>query len=173
MGSLIIRNILRFVMCILLQGLVFVGLTINMPVLNNTNIIIYPIAILLLPLRTPTSLIMIFAFIMGMALDFFYNTPGMHASASVLTAFLRPYVLSWIEPRGGYTVESSPTLHEYGRSWFFRYAAISMAIHLFFLFSVQVFTFVYFSEILIKTILSWIASMVFIMFYILIFNPRE
>ena len=173
MGSLIVKNIIRFLIVFLLQAFVLASFTINYPILDNTNVIIYPLIILLFPLRTPNGLILLYSFGLGIMLDFFYNSPGIHASAAVLTAFLRPYVLSWIEPRGGYSVESSPTMREYGSTWFVMYSAILMLVHLFFLFSVQAFTFAYIIEILLKTLLSFIVSMVFILIYMYLFNPKE
>lgn len=173
MGSLILKNIIRFLIVFLLQAFVLASFTINYPILDNTNVIIYPLIILLFPLRTPNGLILLYSFGLGIMLDFFYNSPGIHASAAVLTAFLRPYVLSWIEPRGGYSVESSPTMREYGSTWFVMYSAILMLVHLFFLFSVQAFTFVYIIEILLKTLLSFVVSMIFILIYMYLFNPKE
>lgn len=173
MGSLILKNSFRFIFFLLLQGLLLQGLTINYPILNNTNIIIYPIVILLLPLRTPSALILLLAFALGLILDIFYNTPGIHAATTVLTAYLRPFILAWIEPRGGYTVEASPTIREYGSKWFLIYSSVLMGIHLFVLFSIQAFTFVYISEIFTKTILSFLVSMMFILAYMFLANPKE
>ena len=173
MGSLIAKNIFRFLIVFLLQAFVLISLTINYPILDNINVIIYPVIILLLPLRTPNAFILIIGFVLGLLLDIFYNSPGVHASASVLIAFLRPFVLSWVEPRGGYSVESSPTMREYGNTWFIMYSSILMLIHLFFLFSVQAFTFVFIIEILLKTLLSFVISMVFILIYMYLFNPKE
>lgn len=173
MGSLIVKNFFRFLIVFLLQAFVLMSLTISYPVLDNINIIIYPIVIMMLPLRTPNALILLIAFALGILLDLFYNSPGVHASATVLIAFIRPFVLSWLEPRGGYTVESSPTMREYGSSWFILYASILLFIHLFFLFSVQAFTFVYILEILLKTVMSFIVSMIFILIYMYLFNPKE
>lgn len=173
MGSLIIKNFFRFLIVFLLQAFVLMSLTISYPVLDNINIIIYPVVIMMLPLRTPNALILLIAFVLGILLDLFYNSPGVHASATVLIAFMRPYVLSWLEPRGGYTVESSPTMREYGSSWFILYASILLFIHLFFLFSVQAFTFVYILEIFLKTVMSFIVSMIFILIYMYLFNPKE
>lgn len=173
MGATIVRNLIRFVFILLLQVLVFRSLTIYFPVLDNISIIIYPVIIMLLPMRTPNALILMIAFILGILIDMFYNTPGVHASACVFTGFIRPFALSRIEPRGGYSVDSSPTILAYGNSWFLLYASILLFIHLFFLFSVQEFTFAYILRIIIRTVLSFIASLLFILIYMYLFNPRE
>ena len=173
MSSLVIKNIVRFILAILLQGLFFISIGLNYPILDKMVIIIYPIAIMLLPIRTPKSLIVFLGFILGTAIDFFYTTPGINAAASVFMAFIRPYLLAWLEHRGGYQVESVPVPKEFGFKWFFYYASIFMGIHLFILFSIQHFTFAFIFEIILKTIESFIASMIFILIYILIFNPEE
>ncbi|HQP76454.1 MAG TPA: hypothetical protein PL069_03545 [Saprospiraceae bacterium] len=173
MGGTIARNLVRFVFILLLQVLVFRSLTIYYSVLDNISIIIYPVIIMLLPMRTPGALILVIAFVLGILVDMFYNTPGVHASACVFTGFIRPFVLSRLEPRGGYTVDSSPTIIAYGNRWFLFYSSILLLLHLFFLFSVQKFTFVYFLEIITRTFLSFIASMIFILVYMYLFNPKE
>ena len=173
MRSLILRNLGRIIFIFLLQVVVLFSIVIDYPILDNMNIIIYPLIIILLPLRTLNVLTLIIAFILGLLIDMFYNTPGVNTAATVLIAYIRPFVLSWIEPRGGYSVESSPTLNHYGSRWFITYASIMMLIHLFVLFSIQAFTFVYIVEILLKTIFSFIGSMVFIMIYMYLFNPKE
>ena len=93
MGGTIARNLVRFVFILLLQVLVFRSLTIYYPVLDNISIIIYPVIIMLLPMRTPGALILVIAFVLGILVDMFYNTPGVHASACVFTGFIRPFVL--------------------------------------------------------------------------------
>lgn len=173
MNSVVLRNILRFIFFLLLQVLVLKSFTINLPFLSNLNIIMYPIVIFLLPIAMPAAGSVITGFLLGIIIDFFYNTPGVHASTTTFTAFVRQYVLRMIEPRGGYNVDGSPTMYQFGRSWFVKYCAVMLAIHLFVLFSVQAFTLYYILDILIKTILSFVGSFLFILAYMLLINPKE
>lgn len=136
-------------------------------------VVLYPLFIILLPLRTPRALSLILAFILGLAIDVFYDSPGLHAGASVFTAYLRPFVLGWLEPREGYNVNHSPTKARLGFDWFWRYAAIMLAAHLFFYFSLMEFSPVYFLSILLKTLFSFATSYVFLLMVVFIFNPVD
>jgi hypothetical protein len=127
----------------------------------------------LLPLRTPKALVIFLSFVIGLTVDFLYDTLGVHASAAVFTGFVRSLVLKMFEPRGAYNMSYSPTIARMGLAWFVRYAAILMFAHIFFYYSVEAFTFVYIADILIKTFVSFFASMVFIMIFQLLFNPQE
>jgi hypothetical protein len=149
------------------------GLTIDNGILIHMNIIIYPLAILLLPVNTPKFVQLLSAFLLGIAIDFFYNSPGVNAATCVLLAFSRSFLLNRLEPRGGYNVDSVLTLSQYGFKWFITYSSIFMGAFLLVLFSIQQFTFVFIHLILLKTILSFIISMLFIVVYMFLFNPKE
>ncbi len=173
MNNIVVINVLRFTGLVVLQGLVFQNLSSSWEKFPYLSVIIFPLFILLLPLRMAKSSIILLGFLIGIAVDFFYNSLGLHAAAAVFTAFIRPYVLMWLEPRGGYNTNYSPTAKRMGISWFLKYSSILMFLHLFFYFSAEAFTFVYILDIMIKTVISFILSMIFILIYQLIFNPLD
>jgi hypothetical protein len=112
--------------------------------------------ILLLPLQmSPISLIAV-AFLSGLVVDMFYNTPGINASASVLIGFIRPYWLSLITPRGGYEDVDIPRLKTLGFSWFITYTAPLIFIHHLTLFIVEAGDLINFWFVLSKTVFSTI-----------------
>jgi hypothetical protein len=161
-------NALRFAMLILVQGLLLKDL----PEVTSKyiQILIYPIAILLLPLEMAVPLLVLAGFFLGLAVDFFYGTIGVHAAASTFSAFLRPYIIKAFEPRAGFGTLPIPNVN---LNWFLRYASIFYALHLFFYFTVEAFTFVYIGQITLQTISAWILSMVLVGIYMVIFNPKE
>ena len=173
MTNSIVPNILRFVLLILLQAMIFIQFAFGWSGRIYVHTIIYPLFIMLLPLNVPRWLMSVLAFIMGILIDIAYNSPGVHASALVFTAFIRSSVLALLEPREGYSINMIPTAHKMGISWFFRYASILLLIHLLFYFSVEVFTFFYFGEIILKTIFSYLSSIAFIMMTMVLFNPKS
>ena len=173
MNSVVRANVFRFIGLVLLQGLVLQYIGTTWEDFPYLHIIVFPVFILLLPLRTPEPLVILLGFVVGMAVDAFYQSYGLHASAAVFTAFLRPRIIKILEPRGGYNINFSPTAERLGMGWFMRYAAILMFLHLFFYFSVEAFTFVYFTDILLKTIISYLVSMTFVIIYQVIFNPVD
>jgi len=173
MNSTITANILRFLGLVVLQVLVFKRLSFEWENFNYISIIIYPIFILLLPIRTPHALLVFIAFLLGLTIDIFYDSIGVHASAAVWTAFIRPYVLKAIAPRGGYNLNFGLTKHRLGLNWFFTYSSIMMLAHLAWYFSVNAFTFYYISDILLRTIFSFIISMIFVIMYQYLLDPRD
>ena len=59
---------------------------------------LYISVILFLPNTLPVSGVIIIAFFIGLSVDVFSNTAGLHASACVLIAFLRSYILKILFP---------------------------------------------------------------------------
>lgn len=173
MNRLIFVNIFRFIGLIFVQGLVIKRITAGWEDFPYVQILLYPIFILLLPLRTPRPLVLLLAFFLGLAIDMFYNSPGVHASVCLITAVLRPLVLKRLEPRGGYTALHAPNREKMGWNWFLQYVSFLMGVHLFFYFSVEYFTFAYLLNILLKTFFSFIFSMIFVLMFMLLFNPKE
>jgi hypothetical protein len=142
-------------------------------ILKYFHPILYPVFIMLLPIRTPTTLVVTLGFILGISVDYFYASLGIHASATVFIAFSRSLLLNLMEPRGGYNVNYSPTRRRLGMSWFLRYAAFMLGIHLLFYFSVEAFTFVYIDRILLNFLFSFILSFALLVLYVLLFNPKD
>ena len=152
-------NITRFVVLVLLQVLIFSNIELN----GYINPYIYILFILLIPFEVPGWLLLITGFLLGLAVDLFYLTPGMHASASVFAAFIRPYVLQYFSPRDGYETGTKPRVYYYGLSWFAKYSAILVFAHHFFLFAVEIFRFSEFHIIIVKTIISAAISTIIIL----------
>ncbi len=174
MNSLWTKNLIRIVVLILLQVLLFKRIYFGWENFNYFAFLVYPLAILLLPVRTPRVPVLFIGFLIGIIVDLFYDSPGVHASACVFLAFIRPYLLKMIEPRGGYpTQDLGPTKRQFGTNWFLIYTAMGLAAHLLVYFSVEVFTFVFFFEILLKVIFSFIVSYICILLYIFLLNPKD
>lgn len=172
MNSVFFSNALRFIFLVLLQTLLFKQLTFSWIGLTNISVIIYPIFIFLLPHRTTPFVVIALGFLIGFAVDIFYSSPGVHASAMVLTAFLRPLILKIFEPRGGYDVKQIPSKHFVGRNTFVLYAGTLLLIHLLMYFSMLAFSFVFIGEILLRTIISFFPSLLFVVIYQYLFDPK-
>ena len=173
MNSTLVKNLIRAVVFVLLQGLVLQRIYIGGASFNYFSLIIYPVVIMLLPIQTSRAALIFIGFAMGLAVDLFYGSLGVHASACLFIAFIRPMVLRIMEPRGGYPIPSSPLPRDFGLQWFVQYSALMLVFYLLFYFSMEVFTFVYLGQILLKTISSFILSMLAILAYIMLFNPKS
>ncbi len=172
MNNVNLRNGWRLILLLLFQVAVFKQLNMQWSYAVYFHIFIYPIFILLLPFRYSKVVIILLAFLMGIIVDIFYNSIGIHASACVFTAFIRPNILAINKPQSDYDVLLSPNATNYGFLWFLRYASILLFLHLFFYFSVEAFTFVYIGQIILKTLASFFISILFIILYQFIFNPK-
>ncbi len=137
------------------------------------HVFIYPLFILLLPLSFVPLLVLSLAFFMGITIDFFYDSPGVHASAMVFVAYIRKPILSFLEPRKGYDLIKPPSLQQMGLSWFASYISIILFLFLLFYFSVEAFSFIYYFDIAMRTIFSFIASLIIVFLHQLISNTRR
>ena len=173
MSNIVATNILRFLVFVLVQVLLLKNIDIGGVNFNYISIIIYPLFIFLLPFRVPHALLILLGFLIGISVDIFYDSFGVHASASVFSAWIRPGVLRLFTPKGGYNLNYSPVPDRYGFNWFLAYVATMLFAHLFFYFSVDAFTFYYIDKILLRTISSFIISLGVIILYQVIFNPKE
>jgi rod shape-determining protein MreD len=151
---LITRNIVRFIVVILFQVLVMDNVMISGYMIPY----IYLIFILLMPFETPRWVQLLSGFALGMGIDIFEHTPGMHTAATVLIAFIRPYLLNLLAPRDGYEPDTFPRIHYYGFLWFLKYSVILVVIHHFMLFYLEVFQLKDFLSTLLRVILSTILS---------------
>lgn len=150
MISDIIKNIFRFFFLVLFQVLILNNIQLS----GYLNPFLYVLFILMLPFQTPKWLVLILAFIIGISVDMFSNTGGMHAAASVLMAFLRQPVLKLISPRDGYDIVQRPTIQQFGFGWFFSYVGILVLIHHLCLFYMEAFHFTDFFSTFLRVILS-------------------
>lgn len=158
MIKLLLSNSLRFVVLVLLQVVVFN----NIGLYNMVNPYVYVLFILLLPLETPLYLLLGLSFMMGLSIDVFSNTGGMHAAASTMMAFVRPLILLIITPRGGYEHQPVPNLPNMGIQWFLTYSTVLVLVHHLLLFQLEVFRINEFLITFTRSILSTIFTLVLI-----------
>jgi hypothetical protein len=173
MNLALLNNGIRFVILLLLQVIVFSQVRIGPLGLYYIDIIVFPLAYLLLPFRTPRELQFLLAFGIGLVVDLSMQSPGLHAGASVFTIAVRPIILRLLEPRGGYDKLHSPTLKRFKWPWFASFMSILSFVHILFYFSMEVFTPLFLGAILIKTLLSWFVSTLFIFLIMIILNPLD
>jgi rod shape-determining protein MreD len=93
MGRSIIVNILRFIFLVFIQ----VFLLKNITLYSFSTPYLYILFILLLPFETPNLLLFPLAFILGLTIDAFYDTPGLHAASCVLLTLFHHFFLFNLE----------------------------------------------------------------------------
>lgn len=173
MNNLIISNGLRIAIYILLQVLVLKEITLGGAQQPLIFIFIYPLVLVILPIRIPQFFVLFLAFVLGLIIDFFYLSPGVHAGACLWMTLFRPMALRIFEPKNGYHTDAEPTIGDMGVLWFAQYAGSLLLIFFISYFSLQIFTFVYTAEILIKAVLSFLVSGIIIFLMQLFFSFKS
>jgi rod shape-determining protein MreD len=151
-------------------AIMFVALVlIQVLILNNiqfsgfVNPYVYILFILLLPFTIPGYVLLGLSFLLGLSIDIFNNTPGVHAGATVLLGFLRPGIASLISSREMIEKGSTPNMKQLGFASFLKYTVIAVLVHHLFLFYAEAFSFGGFFHTLLRCILSGIFSIVIIL----------
>ena len=160
MSRTILINLLRFIILVFLQ----VFLLKNISLYNLSTPYLYILFILLLPFEIPNILLFALAFITGLTIDAFYDTPGLHSAACVVLAFVRVIFISITVQKDGFDNEPEPTLSVMGFRWFFIYASVLTLTHHFFLLNLEVFRI---SEIQ-YTLVRFVLSSIFTVFLMLL-----
>lgn len=173
MNSNILPNVWRFFGLLAVQVLLLkqMGQAVNS---TYFNVLLYPLFILFLPMQTAAPVLVLLGFAIGMAVDIFYATPGIHASAGAFSGFARTFVVGAFAPKGGFSPKE-PIFSPTHVSWqtFIQGAAAFMFLHIFWYFSVDAFTFVFFGSILLKTLAAWALTMIFVVLYAALLNPKN
>lgn len=135
--------------------------------------LLYPVLILLLPIRADYFVTMSYALVIGFTLDIFSSTPGLHASALVLLAYLRPRLLRLFfqqdEKKLGW---ARPTIYRLGFMPFLFYISAGIVIHHLFYFTLQIWSWSNILIILYKTIVSGLLTTLMILIGQFIFYSR-
>ena len=156
----ILGTLISFILYLFLQ----VTVVRNMVLFDTAFCYVYVAFIILLPFEITPVLLMVVAFLCGFMIDIFYDTLGIHAAACVLIAFLRPYWIKTVPPRGGYEIGMRPTIKIMGFSWFMTYTLPLILIHHTVIFFVEIgglhlfgFTFV---KVISSTVLTFLVVVI-------------
>lgn len=146
----IIRNIIRFILLVAAQILIINNIELG----RFINPFLYVLFIIILPFEAPKWLVLLSAFLIGITMDMFSDTGGMHAAACVFMGYIRPGVLKLFSPRDGYEFGTQPTVQYLGVPWFLSYAGILILSHHLILFYVEIFRFSEFFSTFFRVIVS-------------------
>jgi rod shape-determining protein MreD len=157
-ATTIIRNIIRFILLVLVQTLIIKNIELG----RFINPFIYVLFIIILPFETPKWLLLLSAFLLGITVDMFYDTAGMHAAACVFMAYVRPGILKLFSPRDGYEFGTQPTIQYLGIPWFLSYAGILIVLHHMALFYIEIFRLEEFFSTFFRVIISSIFTLLLV-----------
>ncbi|MFH6768742.1 rod shape-determining protein MreD [Gaetbulibacter aquiaggeris] len=166
MNSAIYTNIMRF---ILLAGLQVLVLN-HINFLGYINPYIYILFIMLFPVKNNRTLFVFLSFLLGLTIDIFSDSGGIHAAACVSIAYVRPVILKF----------SFGTIYEYQTIKFdtvefsskFTFIVIMTVIHHLILFSLEIFNA---SKVILtfqKTLFSSIFTIILCIMITIIFSRK-
>jgi len=167
MGSNQILTIFgRFVILVLLQVIV----------LNNINLVgyinpyIYILFIVLYPLDGNKTTLIFLSFLLGLSIDIFENSGGVHAAASVFIAYVRDFVLKY---SFGVSYEyNNVKLNKATVSEKITYLGSIILFHHIILFSLEIFSFNHMLLLLKSTLFSGVFSFILIYGSIVLFSRK-
>ncbi|MDH7445472.1 rod shape-determining protein MreD [Aquimarina sp. 2201CG14-23] len=167
MNNNVLLYIGRFIVLVLVQ--VFILNHINF--LGYLNPYIYIIFILLAPININKSLFLFLSFILGLTIDMFGDSGGVHAAASIIIAYLRPVVLRSVF---GLSYEfQTVKLSKVGLGERLAYVTLMVFLHHTILFSLEIFNFSHTLLIAKKTLFSSLFSIIVIMLVLVLFRRKD
>ncbi len=170
MNSGYLAPLIRFFVLLIFQVLILKNINIYPP---YVQVFIYPLFILLLPMKTPQWALLLLGFLIGISVDMFYDSLGLHAAAGVLIAYARKFVAKFLEPHGGYEINDNPNKTDMGFTWFLQYSSLLMTVFVLYVFILEEFSFMNIGLILLKSVIAFILSMIVILLHHFIFNPKN
>jgi len=167
MNSTVIINIIRFVLLLALQVVVF----------NNINLFgqydpfPYILFILLYPVNGNKAGLLVSSFFLGLILDMFMNSGGAHAAACVTLAYLRPvfFKFSFGISYEYQTVKINDRLSPER----FSFLLISVVTHHLILYLLEVFRFSLALDILIRVLVTTIFTLLISIIIIYLIKPGK
>ncbi|WP_066224083.1 rod shape-determining protein MreD [Formosa haliotis] len=166
MNSSVISQIFKFLLLVLVQVVILNHINF----LGYINPYLYILFIVLYPIKNDRIVFLLLSFLLGILVDIFSDSGGIHAAACVTIAYIRPLVLKW----------SFGTVYEHQTIKFnnvdfgskLMYISILTVVHHLILFLLEVFNF---SEILLtlqKTLFSSIFTILLCIIVTIIFSKR-
>jgi len=167
MNSIVGINIARFIVLVLVQGLVLNHINF----LGYINPYIYILFIILYPVKNNSSLFIFLSFLLGLCVDIFSDSGGVHAAASVTIAFLRP----------GFLKSVFGALYEHQTIKFsnidfapkLSYITLVTIVHHFILFTLEIFSLSKIILVAQKTLFSSIFTIIICILVTIIFTRKN
>lgn len=167
MNSTLLVNIFRFILLLAVQIIVFN----NMNFFGFVSPFPYILFIILYPVNGNKSGLLIASFLLGLVMDMFSNSGGIHAASCLALAFYRPYLFKF---SFGLSYEyQTVKLNDILTPERFSFILLSVLIHHFVLFVLEAFQFSFFWDILLRTALSTVFTIIICIIIIYLIKPNK
>jgi len=124
-----LREIIQYSLWFLLYLVLQILIMRNIVLFDYAFCFVYIAGILLLPAEVNRTLLLIVGFLTGLLVDVFYNTLGMHAAATVLVAYLRPFWIQLQLETKGTTDRLAISMNELGIGGYLAFLLPQVFIH--------------------------------------------
>lgn len=118
-------GLFRAILLILAQVILFK----NLVLFDSAFCFAYILILLMLPMDTNPIVQLLIGFVVGIIVDSFYNTLGIHAAASVFLVYVRIYWSKVMTPSGGYDSGPKINVRTQGLGWFITYTYPLVLVH--------------------------------------------
>ncbi|MES2812538.1 MAG: rod shape-determining protein MreD [Bacteroidota bacterium] len=167
MNSAILLNIVRFVLLIAAQVVIFN----NIDLFGFINPFPYILFILLYPVNSNRAGLLIASFFLGLTIDLFENSGGVHAAACLILAYFRP---TYFKFAFGLSYEyQTIKINDRLSPERFTFIFISILTHHLILFLLEFFKFSFILDALWRTILSALFTLITSIIIIYLFKPSK
>jgi rod shape-determining protein MreD len=167
MNSTLLVNVFRFILLLAVQIIVFN----NFNFLGYVSPFPYLLFIILYPVNGNKSGLLVASFLLGLIVDMFSNSGGIHATACLALAYLRPYIFKF---SFGLSYEyQTIKLNDVLTPERFSFILLSVVIHHFTLFLLEAFQFSFFWDILLRTLLSTVFTILICIIIIYLIKPNK
>lgn len=150
----------RYIIVMLLQILLFDQLQLW----GACHPYIYVLCLLMMPITLPHSADMIIGAVVGLIMDVFCNSMGVHTASCILLMFVRPYLLGAIINDKD-RLNEQISLRTMGMEAFIKYTVILVLIHHLTVFSLAAWSWSHIGFVLLETLISSIVTILIIIGY--------
>ena len=167
MNSTLLVNIFRFMLLLALQILVFNNLNLG----GYLSAFPYMLFIILYPVNGNKSNLLIASFFLGLVMDLFSNSGGVHATACVLVAYLRPFFFKF---SFGLSYEyQTIKLNDVLTPERFTFILLAVLTHHITLFLLESFQITFLLDVMLRTLLSTLFTILTCIILIYLIKPNK
>jgi rod shape-determining protein MreD len=167
MNSALLVNIFRFIMLLAIQVVIFN----NMNFLGYISPYPYLLYIILYPVNSNRSGLIISSFLLGITMDMFCNSGGVHAASSLILAYYRPYIFKF---SFGLSYEyQTIKLNDSLTPERFSFILVSVVLHHTVLFILEAFQFKFIWDTLLRILFSSIFTIIVSIIIIYLIKPNK
>ena len=154
------KQLIRYIVVMLLQVLLFNQLQLW----GACHPYIYVLCLLMMPITLSHSASMLIGAIVGLIMDVFCNSLGVHMAACILLMFIRPYLIGLIVNDKD-RLNEQISLRAIGMEALIKYVVILVLIHHLAVFMLAAWSWLHFGFVLLETVVSSMITIIIIIGY--------